>query len=390
MDRTGLDTTSSSEGAQHKMEGSASITGLFHGPSLLNLDVVPDTKPIAHHNIDSDLTLRGTPAEDDAENTQYRLYHNHGPSAFRSASRSSTVYADSLSSASVFSQARRTDSISSNGSHPADSNASNRRNFAVTYHLVSTENLSTTAESPYIEADDTRLSSSLPTLASFPPTFIKGSQLLDNSSLIELTSMGPSRSPRDTSPDLEQSPPKHPLVSTLAKRHQTFPLSRTDLKNRAPTAITLTNKSAPAQKFPVSKCSSLVPEKAARKAQADGSSVANWLCETSLTLEPVDGCFKSDEQKVGGEAPGRELHTTQSYPYPTSIEVGNQLRKKVPLRIPPLATFPSAETTDTMTDTVTGRLLHAAQQDDKHDKLPSKPRWETSSASSRDVTVKNT
>lgn len=377
---TGIDVPSSSEADEHKLGHTTPITDSFENPSCSSFDIALGTgSVVACYSDGTDFAVRGTPAEDNTGSPRQEIHRNLVSCPPRSASRSSTTYAESLSSDSLFSLCQRTESNSSNGSHSADSNTSSPRiNGPVAIYSTPVESLPTPIEPKYIEEDQFRINSSLSTSAARPSGLV-----IDDSFLIEFSGRDSSRSPMDPSKSLGQSPPKYPFAATLTRRHRTFPLSGTPLSSKEPTVVAFSDEASPAGTILAQNHSCLVPGSSVSTASSDG--VTDWMRNMSFTAEPADchPSWWSGQREV--EIPAFEGRVSPRYPYPTHIEVGNKLQDTVVLRVPQLATYHTTETSDTVTD----RLFHTAQEHDKHGNNDPESHRERFLGSSRAGSVKN-
>lgn len=215
-DRTGPDAASSAGAAEYKMEDAIPIPTLFQRRSC--------------SGINSPLELR---------------YIADCQSFAPATGRSSTPDLESQGSESVFS---RTDSISSFGSHWADSEILGAPNVPVHLGSIRTEPQPATVEPPYADRKTTQIHWRLPASCPFAPTVLPTSQMFNKPHPYRaraLPSMESNRKVTDSSPGSGQSPPEQPSAFKTAKRQQTFPLGRTTPSAGNPLVFAHRKNSAP-------------------------------------------------------------------------------------------------------------------------------------------------
>lgn len=149
-DRTHTDAPSPPEADEHKLGGSTA-TDSFEDPSRSNFDHASSTGSALACYIDgTDFAVWKTPAEDNTKSARHWIHRNLDSVPPRSESRSSTAYAESIYAESVFSHSHRTESISSNGSHSADSTKSSpRMNGPIAVYPTPVESLFTLTQPTY-------------------------------------------------------------------------------------------------------------------------------------------------------------------------------------------------------------------------------------------------
>lgn len=215
-DRTVPDAASSPEAAEYKMEDVTPMPTLFQRRTC--------------SGVNSPLELR---------------YIADCQSFAPATGRSSTPDLESQGSESIFS---RTDSISSFGSHWADSDILGAPNVPVHHGSIRTEPQPTTVEPPYADRKTTQIHWRLPASRPFAPTVLPTSQMFNKPHPYRaraLPSMESKRTVTGSSPGPGQSPPDLPSVVKNAKRQQTFPLGRTPPSAGEPMVFAHRKNSAP-------------------------------------------------------------------------------------------------------------------------------------------------